>query len=124
MKPPPVEACPRCGSVRRDGTARAGVAQATGAALSPESRAREPDPRYKDGRLRLSKSARESRVGMSVTRVDGIERSRRRTYDRVKHNYEETILNPDGSVYYHNAEDLRQHRRDPAMIRARRAPAD
>lgn len=46
---------------------------------------------------------------MSLTRDDGIERSRRRTYDRVNHKYEETILNADGSVYYHTSEDLREH---------------
>jgi hypothetical protein len=108
MKPPPVDPCPRCGSVRRDGTVRAGVARGTGAAGSPESRAREPDLRYKRGRL--SKPARESRVGMSPTRDDGVERSRRRTYDRLNHKYEETILNPDGSIHHHTSEDLREHR--------------
>jgi hypothetical protein len=24
--------------------------------------------------------------------------------------YEETVLNPDGSIYHHNAEPLREHR--------------
>lgn len=47
---------------------------------------------------------------MSLTRDDGVERSRRRTYDRVNHRYEETVLNPDGSIYYHKSEDLHAHR--------------
>ena len=61
---------------------------------------------------------------MSLTRDDGIERSRRRTYDRVNHKYEETVLNPDGSVYYQGAEDLREHRGRGSPRRDEPEPAE
>jgi len=80
----------------------------TGIAASPEARAKEPDPDYHGGSLR--KPARERRVGMSLTADDGIERFRRREYDRKGDWYEETILNPDGSVYHHEAQPLKDHR--------------
>lgn len=104
----PASTCPRCGSKRRDGFASAGVATAAGTAGGPQSVAKEPDPDYHDGSLR--KPARERRVGMSLTADDGIERSRRRGYDRKGDWYEETILNPDGSVRHHEAHPLRDHR--------------
>ena len=104
----PASPCPDCGSLRRNGFAFAGVAPGTGAAGSPEAVAKEPDADYHGGSLR--KPARERRVGMSLTADDGIERSRRREYDRKGHRYEETILNPDGSVYDHTAERLSDHR--------------
>jgi hypothetical protein len=47
---------------------------------------------------------------MSLTVDDGIERSRRREYDRKGNWYEETILNPDGSVRHHEAHPLRDPR--------------
>jgi hypothetical protein len=47
---------------------------------------------------------------MSLTVSDGIERSRRREYDRKRDWYEETILNPDGSTYHHDAHPLTEHR--------------
>lgn len=80
----------------------------TGIAGNAEAVAKEPDPDYRGGSLR--KPARERRVGMSLTADDGIERSRRRDYDRMGNRYEETILNPDGSVYHHTAERLSDHR--------------
>jgi len=43
---------------------------------------------------------------MSLTRDDGIERSRRREYDRKGDWYEETVPNEDGSERYHVAEPL------------------
>jgi hypothetical protein len=46
---------------------------------------------------------------MSLTRDDGIERSRRREYDRMRDWYEETVLSQDGSEYYHVAEPLSEH---------------
>jgi hypothetical protein len=104
----PASPCSRCGSLRRNGFAFAGVATVTGIAGSPEAVAREPDPSYHGGSLR--KPARERRVGMALTVHDGIERSRRREYDRKGDWYEETILNPDGSVYGHTAERLQDHR--------------
>jgi hypothetical protein len=76
-------------------------------ALSPEAVAKEPDPDYHGGRL--SKPARERRVGIPLTVEDGVERSRRRYYDRKGDWYEETILNPDGSVRHHQVQPLRQH---------------
>ena len=104
----PIEPCPRCGSRRRNGYAFAGHASGTATAHSPEAVAREPGPDYRDGSLKTP--ARERRVGMSLTRSDGIERSRRRQYDRKGDWYEETILNPDGSVYHHTAERLSDHK--------------
>lgn len=104
----PASPCPDCGSTRRSGFAFAGVATGTGTAWSPEAVAREPDPDYHGGSL--NKPARERRVGMSMTVKDGVERSRRREYDRKGDWYEETILNPDGSVYEHTAEPLSDHR--------------
>jgi hypothetical protein len=104
----PASPCPNCGSRRRNGFAFAGVATGTGTALHPEAVAKEPEADYHGGSLR--KPARERRVGMSLTADDGIERSRRREYDRMGDRYEETILNPDGSVYDHTAERLSDHR--------------
>jgi predicted nucleic acid-binding Zn ribbon protein len=104
----PASPCPHCGSRRRNGFAFAGVATGTGAAVSPEAVAKEPDPDYHGGSLR--KPARERRVGMSLTADDGIERSRRRDYDRMGDWYEETILNPDGSIRHHEAHPLHDHR--------------
>jgi hypothetical protein len=80
----------------------------TGKAWSPETVAKEPDPYYHGGSLR--KPARERRVRMSLTAEDSIERSRRREYNRKGDWYEETILNPDDSVYHHTAEPLSDHR--------------
>jgi hypothetical protein len=79
----------------------------TGIAGNPEAVAKEPDPDYRGESLR--KPARERRVGMSRTTDDGIERSRQRDYDRKGNWYEETILNPDGSLYDHTAEPLTDH---------------
>jgi hypothetical protein len=104
----PASPCPHCGSLRRSVFASAGVAMGTGIAGNAEAVAKEPDPDYRGGSLR--KPARERRVGMSLTADDGIERSRRRDYDRMGNRYEETILNPDGSVYHHTAERLSDHR--------------
>jgi len=105
--PAPVQPCPKCGSSGRDGVAHARVASGVGAANSPEARAREPRSDYHGGRL--AKSAIERRVGMSRTADDGAERYRRRMYDRVGDRYEETILNPDGSVYRATSEPLSGH---------------
>lgn len=107
----PVEPCPNCGSLRRDGFAYAGTAKGVGKAHNPEVRAREPRLDYHGGRL--SKPAMERRGGLSLTREDGIERLRRRVYDRLHDHYEETVYNPDGSVYYHTWEPLSRHRRSP-----------
>ena len=104
----PDSPCPHCGSLRRNGFASAGAATGTATAGSPESVAKEPDPDCHGGSLR--KPARERRVGMSLTVDDGIERSRRREYDRKGNWYKETILNPDGSVRHHEAHPLRNHR--------------
>ena len=60
----------------------------------------------------MSKPARERlEVGMSLTVDDGVERSRRRgTTGPNKGNwYEETVLNPDGSVYHHQTHQVRDH---------------
>ena len=103
----PAPPCPHCGSLRRNGFAFAGVATGTGTAGHPEAVAKEPEDDYHGGSLR--KPARERRVGMSLTSDDGIERSRRRDYDRKGNWYEETILNPDGSVDNHTAEPLCDH---------------
>jgi hypothetical protein len=103
----PVTSCTRCGSMRRHGTVFAGAATGTAVASSPESLAEEADPDYHAGRRRPA--ARERRVGMDRTRVDGIERSRRREYDRKGNWYEETVLNPDGTLYYRDAEPLTDH---------------
>ena len=100
-------ACPHCGSLRRSGFAFPTAATGTGTAGSPEAVAKESDPDYHAGSLR--KPARERRVGVSLTADDHIERSRRRDYDRKGNWYEETILNPDGSVYSHKAESLTDH---------------
>ena len=99
--------CPQCGSLRRNGFAFAGVATGTGTAGNAEAVAKEPEADYHGGSLR--KPARERRVSMSLTADDGIERSRRREYDRKGGWYEETILNPDGSVYHQTAEPLSDH---------------
>ena len=80
----------------------------TATARSPESVAKETDPEYHGGSH--PKPARERRVGMSLTVDDGIERSRRRDFDRKGDWYEETILNPDGSVHHHKAHPLSDHR--------------
>jgi len=104
----PASPCPHCGSLQRSVFAFAGVATGTGTAGNAEAVAKEPEADYHGGSLR--KPARERRVGMSLTADDGIERSRRREYDRKGHRYEETILNPDGSVYDHTAERLSDHR--------------
>lgn len=100
--------CPHCGSQRRSGYAFAGVATGTGSAGSPEAVAKEPDPNHHGGSL--NKPARERRIGMSLTAADGVERSRRRVYDRKGDWYEETILNPDGTIYHHEAHPLSEHR--------------
>ena len=104
----PVTPCPHCGSLRQSVFASAGSATGMGTAGSPEAVAKEPDPDYHGGSLR--KPARERRVGMSLTADDGVERSRRRDYDRKGNWYEETVLNPDGSVLHHEAHPLRDHR--------------
>lgn len=104
----PASSCPNCGSRRRNGFAFAGVAMGTGTAGNAEAVAKEPEADYHGGSLR--KPARERRVGMSLTADDGIERSRRREYDRKGGWYEDTIRNPDGSVYKHTAEWLSDHR--------------
>jgi hypothetical protein len=104
----PAPPCPHCGSLRRSGFVFPTVATGTGTAGSPEAVAKEPDPDYHAGSLR--KPARERRVGVSLTADDGIERSRRREYDRKGDWYEETILNPDGSEHHHTAERLSDHR--------------
>jgi hypothetical protein len=88
--------------------AHAGVATGIGTAHSPESIAKEPAPAYRGGSLK--KPARERRLGMSLTRDDGIERSRLREYDRLGNRYHERILNPDGSVYFETSEPLSDHR--------------
>jgi hypothetical protein len=77
-------------------------------AWGPKAVAKEPDPGYHGGSLR--KPARERHVGMSETFDDGVERSVRREYDRKGDWYEKTILNPDGSVYRHEAHPLSDHR--------------
>jgi hypothetical protein len=97
----PAAACVNCGSTRRDGF---DVARATITAGSPEAVAREPDPDFHGGSLR--KPARERRVGMSLTREDGIERLRRREYDRKGDWYEETIIDPDGLKQSGEVENL------------------
>jgi hypothetical protein len=48
---------------------------------------------------------------MNLTASDGIERSRRLDIDRKGDGYEETILNPDGSMYHHCKEPLSEHQR-------------
>jgi hypothetical protein len=83
------------------------VARGTGAAHSPEAVAGEPDPNYKHGRVR--QPAVERRMGMSRSE-DGIERLRQRTYDRLGDHYEETVLDPDGTVRHHTSEQLTKHR--------------
>jgi hypothetical protein len=103
----PVEPCPQCGSQRRSVVAFAGLPTGTGAALSPKTVAKEPDPDYYHGRL--SKPARERSVGMDLTDDDGIERSVRREFDRKGNRYKETILNPDGSIYREVEEPLDEH---------------
>ena len=95
----------------------------TGSAGSPEAVAKEPDPDYHGGSL--SKPARERRIGMSLTVDDGVERSRRREYDRMGNWYEETILNPDGSVHHHEAHPLKDHQgHGSAKPMARTEPED
>ena len=79
----------------------------TGTAHSPKAVAKEPDPDYHAGRSR--KPARERSVGMDLTASDDIERSRRLDIDRKSDCYEETILNPDGSIYHHCEEPLSEH---------------
>jgi hypothetical protein len=46
---------------------------------------------------------------MSRTCKDGIERAVRRDIDGKGDWYEETILNPDGSLYDHQAHPLHEH---------------
>lgn len=46
---------------------------------------------------------------MSLTVEDGVERPRRREYDRKGDWYEETVLNPDGWVRHHQAQRLSDH---------------
>jgi hypothetical protein len=86
---------------------RAGVATGTGTAGSPEAVAKEWDPDHHGGRR--AKPARERRVGMSLTRDDGIERVRQREYDHKGDMYRETILNPDGTVRHHDVGPLSKH---------------
>jgi hypothetical protein len=88
--------------------ALAQVATGTGIAHSPEAVAKESDPEYHPNRW--SKPARERRVGMSVSN-DGAEGLRWRDYDRKGDWYEETVLNPDGTIRHHQAEPLSAHTR-------------
>jgi hypothetical protein len=94
--------------VRRNAWASAGVAEATAAAHGAKSRAREWDPADKGGRR--GRATREATVEMSLTADDNTERSRRIAIDRLDDTYEETILNPDGSIRHHQREPLSEHR--------------
>jgi hypothetical protein len=104
----PAPRCLKCGSTRRSGFAFADLATVNVTVGSPEAVAKEPDSSVHGGSLR--KPARERRVGMSLTVEDGIERFRRREIDRQGDWYEETVFNPDGSEYHHEAHPLREHK--------------
>ena len=124
MAEAPVGPCPECGSLRRDGIAFAGVAEGTGKANSVKKAvAEEADPEYHCGRLRPA--ARERWVGMSLTAEDGIERPRRVSIDRKGDWYEETVLNPDGSIRHCVAEPLHEHQgHGSAKLKIQAQPPD
>ncbi len=103
------EPCPECGSTKRAHGANAGHAAASASANGAGSRAKEWDPAYREGKRSRSRPARQRTVSVSPTHADGIERTRRVEIGKVADTYEETVFDPDGSVYYHFAEPLSEH---------------
>jgi len=100
------EACRWCGKRSPNLIVCPGVATGAVNVPGPKAIAKEKDPNYHSGK----KLARERQVFVEVTRDDGVARPRRMDFDHMDDLYEETVLNPDGSIYHHNAEPLGEHR--------------
>jgi hypothetical protein len=98
--------CPVCGSTSRN------IAVEIHEVLTFEehldTHSKHPRPEYRGGSR--SKPALERWAG-EVSSRDGVWRVRLRLVDRLQGWYEETVLNPDGTVRHHQAEPLKKHTR-------------